>query len=101
MHGFHGSLEKRIKALERRLGNVPTIETDAEISRRTELVKAAHLDLEPANLTATEMVTFERIKATVSIARELLEDGTVDADGEPGGDDPHRDLDDDAPVWEP
>ncbi len=102
MHGIHASLARRLEAVARRLGALQEPETDDQIDRRAALVAAAHADLVPADLQEHEARTFSKIAATVPIARELLEAGTVDADGEPGGDDPHRDLDDlDAPVWRP
>ncbi len=109
MHGFTRGLERRLKALEQRLGAATAPETDGERARRLELVRAAHLDLVPADLQESERVTFEKIKATVYIAREIR-DGDDDGDDHRGldayldenGDDPHRDLDDlDEPVWVP
>jgi hypothetical protein len=101
VHGFTRSLARRLEALERRLSALPDLETDEDRARRLELVRAAHLDLQPEDLTAAETVTFEKIKATVYIAREIRDGGLVDDDG-----DDHRDLDDldddpHAPVWRP
>lgn len=83
MHGFHKAIEKRIEALERRIGASPTIETDAETNRRLELVAAAHSGHEPADLTESERPVFLRIVATLPIALEILDGGLVGDDGEP------------------
>ncbi len=94
MHGIHASLARRIEAVARRLGALQEPETNGERARRLELVRAAYAGHEPADLTADEARTFWKIAATVPIVRELVDEGIVDADGEPGGDD-HPDRDDD------
>ncbi len=105
MHQFHKGIERRLRALEQRLGAVVEPETAAATARRLELVKAAHLDLQPANLTATEKLTFSRIRASVPIFEELIADGLVDGLLDETGDDPHRDdLDEDGDgelSWSP
>ncbi len=96
MHGIHKALQRRIEALERRLGNVPTIETDAETGRRLALCRAALEGHEPADLREDEAELFEKIRASVPIFRELIADETVGDDGEPAGaDPPHEDGDED------
>ncbi len=92
MHQFHRGLERRLQALEIRLGAVPTIETDAETARRLTLCRAALAGEIPEDLTATEKLTFSKITASVSVFQELLDDGALDdfLDG-----DPHE------PVWRP
>ncbi len=106
MHGIHGTLARRLEAVARRLGALQPPETPDETARRLELIRAAHAGREPEDLEPHKRPVFARIAASLPILRELLEDGTVDADGEPAGADPHRDLDDDlddddAPAWVP
>ncbi len=111
MHGLTAGIAKRLRALELRLGTIPTTETDAETARRLTLVRAAHLDHEPEDLQEDERPVFSKIKATVYIARELQGDGLVDAylvDEHDDGHHPdlHRDEDEDGDdfgelVWRP
>lgn len=115
MHGFHRALEKRLTALEARLGAAPTIETEEEMERRHVLVRCAHRGHEPEDLTPEEGPVFARIVATVPIVREIRDGGLVGDDGEPQGGssypdpmlgeivDDHEDGqgDDQGPVWEP
>ncbi|MDP9485559.1 MAG: hypothetical protein M3Q49_07180 [Actinomycetota bacterium] len=104
MHGFTAGIAKRLRALELRLGTIPTTETDAETARRLTLCRAALAGEIPEDLTAAETVTFEKITASVSVFQELLDEGIIDAYGQPAGVD-HPDLrhddDLDAPVWRP
>ncbi len=105
MHGFTASLEKRLRALERRLGAVPTPETAAESARRLVLVRAAHSGELPEDLTPEERPVFSRIVATLPIARQLAYEGIVGDDGGPAGGDDHPHHQDDTetgePVWSP
>ncbi|MDP9457031.1 MAG: hypothetical protein M3Q60_14925 [Actinomycetota bacterium] len=104
MHGFHASLQKRIEALERRLGSLPQPETDAATNRRLELCRAALAGEIPEDLTATEKLTFEKITATLPVFLELRDQGIIDAYGQPSGGDDLDDLLDgdlDEPVWRP
>ncbi len=90
MHQFHKAIEKRIEALERRIGASPTIETDAETNRRLELCRAALAGEIPEDLTPEEEPVFSRIVATVPVALELAHEGLVGPD-----DRPHEDEDED------
>lgn len=107
MHGFTRGLERRLRALELRLGTVAEPELPAATARRAELVRAALAGEIPEDLTATERPTFEKILRYAPIALELRDEGLVGDDGRPGGgDDPHHededeDGDDQAPVWHP
>lgn len=102
MHQFTRGLEKRLAAVERRLGAVPTIETDAIRDRRRVLVMAAHAGNVPGDLEPEERPVFSRIVATVPIALELQQDGLIDGYGEPSvvDDYPHE-TEDGRPVWSP
>ncbi len=110
MHGFHKAIEKRLRAIEQRLGTVVEPETTDQIDRRMALCRAALAGEIPEDLTATETVTFSKIKASIPVFQELIDEGIVDAYGHPDlrhegdDDDLHPDLrhddDLDAPVWE-
>ncbi len=52
MHQFTRGLEKRLRALELRLGTVVEAETAAATSRRLVLVRAAHVGHVPEDLTS-------------------------------------------------
>ncbi len=99
MHGFTRGLARRLERLERRLAGVLEPETSAETSRRLELVRAASLDLEPADLQEHERAAFTKIRASLPLLLELLEAGELDAYLDDPGPDPDRD-DLDAPSWE-
>ncbi len=109
MHGFTRGLEKRLRALELRLGAVDEPETATATARRLEFVRAAHADLVPADLEPHERLTFSRIVASLPILQELRDEGIVGDDGQPAGADPHsddphedRDEDEDAELaWVP
>ncbi len=115
MHGIHASLARRLEAVARRLGSILPPETTDQIDRRAALVRAAHLDLVPADLREDERAVFSKIRASNLVFQELIDEGIIDAYGQPsGGDDDdgddHRDLDDldddphaerDEPVWRP
>ncbi len=89
MHGFTRGLERRLRALEQRLGAATAPETDDDqAARRLELIRAALEAREPASLTATERVTFSKITATLPVFLELRDEGIIDGHGQPaGGDD--------------
>ncbi len=99
MHGFTRGLEKRLRALELRLGSILEPETSAETSRRLELVRAASLDLEPADLQEHERAAFSKIRASLPLLLELRDEGALDAYLDDPGPDPHRDGGDE-PLWE-
>ncbi len=103
MHGITRAVERRLRALERLVGTIPTTETAAQTSRRRELCRAALSGHDPEHLAPEEAELFEKIRASVPIFQELIADGLVDDDGEPAGADPHRDDRDDPhePVWRP
>jgi len=95
MHQFHKGIERRLRALEQRLGTIVEPETTDQIDRRASLVRAAHVGLVPEDLTEDERVTFTRIVATVPVALEIRDGGLVDGHGGPAGGDLHRDDDGD------
>ncbi len=99
MHGFTRGLARRLERLERRLAGVLEPETSAETSRRLELVRAAHLDLQPRDLEHEEARVFSKIRASLPILLELRDEGALDAYLDDPGPDPDRD-DLDAPSWE-
>ncbi|MDP9477554.1 MAG: hypothetical protein M3R38_18025 [Actinomycetota bacterium] len=104
MHGFTRGLERRLKALEQRLGTVVEPETAAATNRRAELCRAALAGEIPEDLRESEKLTFSRIVASVPIFEELRDEGIIDGHGEPAGADPHHEdphEDPHEPVWRP
>ncbi len=93
MHQFYKAIEKRLRALEQRLGAAPTTETPDQTNRRAELVRAAVTGFEPANLTATERVTFSKLVRDVPLLFELRDEGALDGFlGEGHRDEDHREA---------
>ncbi len=99
MHGFTRGLERRLRALELRLGAILEPETSAETARRLELVAAAHLDLQPRDLEPEKARVFSKIRASLPLLLELQAEGALDAYLDTGGPDPDRDGGDE-PLWE-
>ena len=85
MHGFHRGIERRLRALEARLGTIPATETADQTARRLVLCRYALRGETPADLTATEVPVFEKIVASVPIFSELVHEGLVDDHGEAAG----------------
>ncbi|MDP9479204.1 MAG: hypothetical protein M3R38_26585 [Actinomycetota bacterium] len=100
MHGFTAGIAKRLRALEIRLGTIPTTETTAETNRRLELIRAALSGHEPEDLRDDERAVFSKILRYAPIALELQAD--LDEDLQREDDDDHEDGDDDGElVWRP
>lgn len=104
MHGFTRGLERRLAALEKRMAAVLEPESPGETARRLTLVRSALAGETPEDLTEDEGLKFTKIKASIPILQELIDDGIIDAYGRPSvGDDHHghETEDGDELVWHP
>ncbi len=104
MHGFHAGFSRHLEKLERRLAGLQEPETTDQSDRRMTLCRAALSGRQPEDLQESEAELFEKIAASIPIFEELIHEGIIDDDGQPGGADSHRDPhedDDGRPVWRP
>lgn len=78
MHGIHKSLERRLEALEHRLGTIPEPETPEDQERRLVLVKAALDGHDLDDLDGGERVLFSKIVRYAPILHELVSEGVLE-----------------------
>ena len=89
MHRLTRGLERRLEALERQLAGLPERLTPEEQARQnarlSELCAAAVEDRDPdLELTAEEAELLEKIRGYAPVYRELLDEGLITLDGQPG-----------------
>jgi hypothetical protein len=107
VHRLTRGLERRLEALERQLVGFPERLTPEEqacqYARSLELYRATVEDRDPdLELTAEEAELLEKVRCYAPIYREMIDEGIITPDGQPGPPATGRDGGGhEEPIWRP